>query len=110
MVNGLLKPVHFLEDPHEAAPERSQPILYLDRRLLTEGRALKKSEADHFAQSLVHHLRGQPGASAKERAGTVVICGAQLKEANRPFAPDDALDHRGDGDWVLVARLAVRLV
>jgi hypothetical protein len=110
MVNGLLKSAYLLEDLHKAAAERSQPILYLDRRFLTEDRALQNSEAVHLAQSFVHHFRGKAGASSKEPAGTVVIFGAQLKESNRPFAPDDALDHRRDGDWVLIARLTVRTV
>jgi hypothetical protein len=110
VVNGLLKAAYLVEDLHEAPAERSQPILYLDRRFLTEDRSLQDSEASHLAQPLVHHLRGEAGARSKERAGTVVIRGAQLKESNRPFASDDALDHRGDGDWMFAAGLVVRMV
>lgn len=107
MINGLLKLAHFIENRHEAAAERSQPILYLDRRLLTEDRALHDTEAGHFAQPLVHHLRGQARASPKERAGTAVTVGAKLEQAKRPLAPDDALDHQGNGDGGRIHRLAL---
>lgn len=65
MVNGLLKLAYLLKDVHEALTKGSQPILYLYRRFLTDDRPLENPKTDHLAETLVHHLRGQAGASSK---------------------------------------------
>src|SRR5581483_8646770 len=106
VVYRLLKAAHFVENAEEAAPERRQQVLHFDRRLFAEHRATEDAETHHLAQSLVHHLRRQARARPKKSARPRVSARAKLEQADRPFAADDVLDHRGDGDGTTLLRFA----
>jgi len=76
LIHSLLKPAHFLNDSHKAETEGREAVLHLDRRLLTKDRTLQNTEPYHLAQTLVHHLRGQPRARPKNGAWPIVTFGA----------------------------------
>ncbi len=93
-VEKLLQSPNLVEDAQEATSKRSQDVLHLERRFVTDSRASEDPEADHLAPALIHYLGGKTRAGAKHRARPALAFGTKLKKTKRPFAADDALDHR----------------
>lgn len=94
--HSFLEPLDLIDDPGKATTKGSQLILDFDRRFLPAHCSSQDSKARHLAQPLVEDLGRESWIGSEEGAGSSRSTDAGLKEAYRPLAPNDALNHRRD--------------
>ena len=70
----------FIEDRHEAEPDRGEGVLHLDRRPVAKNGAADDAVTHQLPPALVHYLRGQAGAGAQRRAGPDSARGDELQQ------------------------------